>query len=133
MYMDMNMYAQTLLLLSNLLSLHPCIHHPVIHPLSYIFLSICLPTCLISVQLRDKLAHKHMSELSLISINVIWEWIHSTYMTSDKLILLFAHLLINRHNQEFGHAIYEDTSDSIISNSIDNLSIVYFFIPIVAV
>ena len=133
MYMDMNMYAQTLLLLSNLLSLHPCIHHPVMHPLSSIFLSICLPTCLISVQLRDKLAHKHMSELSLIPINVIWEWMHSTYMTSDKLILLFARLLINRHNQEFGHTIYEDTSDSIISNSIDNLSIVYFFIPIVAV
>ena len=51
--MYMNMYAQTLLLLSNRLSLYPSIHPFItqssIHP-SSIFLSLCLPT---------KLAHKH--------------------------------------------------------------------------
>lgn len=41
-YMDRSMYAQTLLLLSNLLSIHPSIHHPVIHP-SVLYISIYLP------------------------------------------------------------------------------------------
>lgn len=130
MYVDMYTPSFFLLFyLCNLLSVSSCIIHSSIHPpffclCPYEHLSILSDFCL---SIQDINQYLSTVMLLLTPGYLIWEQIDSSYVSLDKLILLSALLLINIHNQEVDLVICADASASTISNSIDNLLIMYSF------